>query len=257
MGDLSTAFRYTDQEFDWETGLYNYRARMYDPVSAVFETPDPHLSPNQLFVENLTGSHHNPIGVDSAAGARSKSMKTKQVIAFFSATSQRLNRYAYVQNSPINYVDTNGLWPERIHNAIIRVAFPTLTENLKLQIEKGSAYADSWNFQSPEFNHMHAMSQKGESAETAINRMQEYVDSHLREYARLLGAGNPERAYFELGMALHPIMDSTSPSHEGFQAWEGVMNTPGYKMIEHFIKEQSISADRLNKTVEFIRQAME
>ena len=24
-------YLYTGQEFDWETGLYNYRARMYDP----------------------------------------------------------------------------------------------------------------------------------------------------------------------------------------------------------------------------------
>ena len=35
-GAASNAFRYTDQEFDWETGLYNYKARLYDSIIAVF-----------------------------------------------------------------------------------------------------------------------------------------------------------------------------------------------------------------------------
>jgi RHS repeat-associated protein len=34
-------YLYTGQEFDWETGLYNYRARMYDPQLGRFYAPDP------------------------------------------------------------------------------------------------------------------------------------------------------------------------------------------------------------------------
>jgi RHS repeat-associated protein len=252
-GVASSAYRYTDQEFDWETGLYNYKARLYDSASAVFNTPDPYLSANLVSASSA--------GIASAAserpGSSPRSHETKQLVSFFSNTSQRLNRYSYVQNSPINYVDNDGLWPERIHNYIIGFAFQKLPESLKSQIEKGSAYADSWKFQRPEFNHMHAMRQKDESPEAAREKMQEYVNTHLKEYTRLLEAEQPEKAFFELGMALHPIMDLTSPSHEGTHVWEGVLNTPGYKLIEHVIKEQSISPDRLNKTIVLIKQAME
>jgi RHS repeat-associated protein len=261
MGDLSTAFRYTDQEFDWETGLYNYRARMYDPVSAVFMGPDPYLSANRLFLLNgLEGKHRMSrqaimAGANTASGP--KPSETRQLIAFFGETSQRLNRYAYVQNSPVNYVDSNGLWPERIHHKIIDFAFEHLPIQMISQIQEGSNYADSWKHQGPDFNHMHAMRQKGESAEAANDKMQEFVSVHMKEYSRLMEAGQPEKAYFALGMALHPIMDSTSPSHEGFPVWEGLINTPGYKLIGHFIMEQNISPERLQKTIEIMKQAME
>ena len=40
---------------------------------------------------------------------------------------QSWNRYAYVLNNPLSYIDENGLWPARIHERIIREAFPGLT----------------------------------------------------------------------------------------------------------------------------------
>jgi len=30
------------------------------------------------------------------------------------------------------------------------------------------------------------------------------------------------KAYFYLGMAMHAVMDSTSPAHRGFQYWGGI-----------------------------------
>jgi RHS repeat-associated protein len=69
-GALEANYKYTDQEYDLETGLYNYRARLYDPVIATFITPDsivPHPSDPQM-----------------------------------------LNRYAYCRNNPIKYVDPTG-----------------------------------------------------------------------------------------------------------------------------------------------------
>lgn len=247
-GQRVTHYKYTDQELDWETGLYNYKARLYDAASAIFNTPDPYLSANQ--VSSLA----------MRAGANRKSaygQRTSSLISFFSNTSQRLNRFAYVQNSPINYVDSDGLWPERIHNRIISIAFENLPKNLISQIEKGSAYSDSWKFQSPNFNHMHATRQNDESIDAARDKMQGYINEHLHSFQTFLDAGQFEKAFFELGMALHPIMDSTSPSHEGFQPWEGVLNTPGYQLINHWGKEQSISPDRLSKTIELIKRAIE
>jgi RHS repeat-associated protein len=40
-GSLTNPFRYTGREFDSETGLYYYRARYYDPISARFISEDP------------------------------------------------------------------------------------------------------------------------------------------------------------------------------------------------------------------------
>jgi len=41
-----TNYKFTDQEWDDETGLYNYDARLYDPVIGRFICPDPYISPN-------------------------------------------------------------------------------------------------------------------------------------------------------------------------------------------------------------------
>jgi len=65
-----TAYRFTDQENDVETGLYNYDARLYDPALRMFISPDSYL-PNV----------YDP---------------------------QQLNRYAYARNNPLKYTDPSG-----------------------------------------------------------------------------------------------------------------------------------------------------
>ncbi len=62
--------KYTSQELDSETGLYNYDARLYNPVLARFISPD-----------SIVPDLKNP---------------------------QALNRYSYVLNNPIFYKDPNG-----------------------------------------------------------------------------------------------------------------------------------------------------
>jgi RHS repeat-associated protein len=259
-GDWSTTFRYTDQEFDCETGLHNYKARLYDPMLAIFKSPDPHLSANLVFStagrrgSNKKFSYGNAFS--EKPGDSLRIFKTKELISFFSSSSQNLNRYAYAQNSPINFVDINGLWPERIHNQIIGIAFMNLPENLISQIEKGSAFADSKKFQVTSFSYMHAMRQKGESVEDASVKMHDYINEHFENLNTFKEVGQIEKAYFELGMALHPIMDSTSPSHQGFQEWSGALNSTGYGLISHWIQEQILSSDQLSITIELINQAM-
>lgn len=70
--DLSD-YKFTDQEKDRETGLYNYDARLYDPVLGRFTMAD-----------TLLPDLYNP---------------------------QALNRYAYVLNNPLIYTDPTGHLP--------------------------------------------------------------------------------------------------------------------------------------------------
>ena len=72
--DVTARFRYlyTGQEFDWETGLYNYRARLYDSDLARFYSPDPlneFFSP-YVFVGNDPINRVDPSGMISLLGAR-------------------------------------------------------------------------------------------------------------------------------------------------------------------------------------------
>ncbi len=65
-----TDYNFTDQEWDGSTGLYNYNARLYSPDIALFVTAD-----------SLIPEIYDP---------------------------QKLNRYAYVRNNPVKYIDPSG-----------------------------------------------------------------------------------------------------------------------------------------------------
>ena len=69
-GAVSLSHKYTSQELDAETGLYYYGARYYDPVLARFISPD-------------------------------------TIVPSFSSP-QSFNRYSYVYNNPLLYVDPDG-----------------------------------------------------------------------------------------------------------------------------------------------------
>jgi len=69
-GEEKSNYKYTDQELDKETNLYNYDARMYDPAMGIFTRPD-----------DVTQNWYDP---------------------------QTLNRYAYCRNNPLIYTDPTG-----------------------------------------------------------------------------------------------------------------------------------------------------
>jgi RHS repeat-associated protein len=73
-GLWSTDRRFTGQRWEASLGLYDYRARFYDPALGRFLQPDP-----------LVPEPGNP---------------------------QALNRYAYVNNNPLKYTDPGGHWLE-------------------------------------------------------------------------------------------------------------------------------------------------
>jgi len=69
-GQWRSVFRFTGQEYDAEFALYNYNARLYDPIMGRFISPD-----------HIMQDFYNPQG---------------------------LNRYAYCINNPLIYVDPTG-----------------------------------------------------------------------------------------------------------------------------------------------------
>ncbi len=83
-GTLNVRHKFTDQEWDAETGLYYYGARYYDPKLARFISAD-------------------------------------TIVPDFS-DPQTLNRYSYTRNNPLRYVDPTGkFWEELIAVVVIAV----------------------------------------------------------------------------------------------------------------------------------------
>ncbi|MBC5764579.1 RHS repeat-associated core domain-containing protein [Ramlibacter albus] len=131
-----------------------------------------------------------------------------------------INRFVYADNSPLTRVDPDGRWSTEAHNHFIDKMFPHLSDPIRDIIKEGSAYADTPRFQAAEFAYMHAMSSASLTPTQAQVLMCKYVQEHLSRAEADSRAGSP-RQWFWLGMALHAVMDSTSPSHEGFQRWNG------------------------------------
>jgi RHS repeat-associated protein len=171
---------------------------------------------------------------------------TKDPIGFLGGD---VNLYRYVQNNPLNYRDPLGLWPPGIHNRIIAEAFRDLPEHLRMAIEAGSQYADT--FQDPQYAYMHAMRSSGQSVNEAKRAMEKFIEKHLDNYRCKKQKGNYYDAFFQLGMALHPVMDSTSPPHRGFQVWNGLSDMAG-----HWLAEREISTQQIQDTVKNINRTL-
>jgi hypothetical protein len=147
-----------------------------------------------------------------------------------------------------------GLWPEDIHNEIIDSAFSDFSKTIIKYIKKGSADADSAQNQDLNHSYMHAMRCPGQTIAEAQMKTEKFIDKQFAKYENKLKQSKIQEAYEALGEAMHPVMDSTSPSHEGFQEWKG---TKGFNNkiagLEHWQVEQSIKG-RKGKTVKLIRK---
>jgi len=135
-----------------------------------------------------------------------------------------INPYAYANSNPIVRIDPYGLWSTDAHNLFIYYftssAFPDISTTQLNAIYAGSAFADTLQFQMPEYSYMHAMSSSRWNREEAKKMMCEFAKQNLDAF-RLRVQTDPQSAFFYLGVALHPIMDATSPVHRGFQYWPG------------------------------------
>ncbi|MDD5206765.1 MAG: hypothetical protein PHS17_15175 [Desulfobacterales bacterium] len=82
--------------------------------------------------------------------------------------------------------------------------------------------------------------------------MDAYISDRMKAYECELARGNLGEVYFALGMALHPVMDSTSPTHEGFQWWDNLMDMPGYYSAYHWMTEQWYLDAEISRTVDLM-----
>ena len=79
-GTWNSDYKFTDQEFDGEAGLYNFNARLYDPVIGRFISAD-----------SIVPDPFNP---------------------------QSLNRYSYCRNNPLIYVDPTGHFDDKGNDSV-------------------------------------------------------------------------------------------------------------------------------------------
>jgi RHS repeat-associated protein len=149
---------------------------------------------------------------------------------------QLWNLYSYCKNNPITYLDLDGRWSETIHNQIIDAAFSSgkyqLPENIRNIFKEASAYVDT--DQSLAGSYKHAMSAPWQTPANAEKQMGKFLSDMKSQYHNFMSKGKKYEAYFALGMAMHALMDSTSPTHEGYQIWNGIKLDPSLiKTIEH------------------------
>jgi len=101
-GTEVTDYKFTDQELDTETGLYNYDARLYDPLIGRFISPD-----------SIVPDLYDP---------------------------QSLNPYAYCRNNPLIYTDPSGhsIGPEADPADLSDLGSEAVSEGLKEAINEAS-----------------------------------------------------------------------------------------------------------------------
>jgi RHS repeat-associated protein len=119
---LLNPFKYTGQYFDTETGLYYFRARIYDPYLNRFTTYDP-----------IFGKFEEPL---------------------------TLHKYLYCGNEPINRIDTTGLWWEITHRSFGQFGFGTVTIGHPITLFDYGALDKDYSAFNPLYTWMHFRSRE-------------------------------------------------------------------------------------------------
>jgi RHS repeat-associated protein len=221
--------KFTAKERDQETGLDYFGARYMSSAQGRFTSPDP-----------------------------------SRLSAFIS-DPQSWNMYSYAYNNPLQFVDRNGKWPTKIHNQIIDAAFPNLTPAQRQILKDVSAHQDAFltdhtimGGQAAAVSFQHAMRAPGQSVTEAQQEYEDFVsmneDQATRTQIDFWAAGNPglsNDALAQFAAALHAVLDSTSPAHSGFQAWEW------WHFRRHNKAEATINSQQLNTAVTAARNAFD
>jgi RHS repeat-associated protein len=204
-GDVAALlpFRFSTKYMDVETDLYYYGLRYYNTNSGRWLSKDP---------------------VEEEGG---------------------IALYAFVQNNPIDEYDILGMWGTSGHTTIasrwlgkysdykwiegssINVVGLIDLGSQKIDGDTGSS-RDFLNAQSQVNSYQHAMRSPLQSKASAKAEMDKFVREKANAARNLAIIARREcnveklkQAIIFFGEAMHPVMDSTSPSHSGFQVWFG------------------------------------
>ncbi len=221
--------QFIGKERDTETGADYLYARYYMSVHGRFTSVDPALQQMRSMV--------NP---------------------------QNWNGYTYAIDNPLTYVDHNGKWPTAIHNLIIRLAFPGLSQAYIKNIQDGSFSVDFPTTLLESHANEHAMRRPGQTVEQAQQGYQQFINE-WSERALKFGPGVNNFSMHYFGNAIHPIMDNTSPAHMPFQLYDApdltgipiidiiLIDNWRRELREHTQTEASISDSQLNGAVTVVR----
>ena len=111
-----------------------------------------------------------------------------------------------------------GEWPTWTHNEIIRMAFENLLSPHEIKvIQNASLVADGPEYQTPEMAYRHGMRAPGQSIKEAQALAYDFIKQQRSKFIQLTG----DEALTELAFTMHTLMDMTSPTHKGWQVWDG------------------------------------
>ena len=81
--------------------------------------------------------------------------------------------------------------------------------------------------------------------------MYDFILKQVKRFNNYMAINQPEMAYQELGMVLHPLMDMWSPAHTGFQEWNWATALTPELQIPHILREV-ITLEGVPKAIESI-----
>jgi len=97
---------------------------------------------------------------------------------------------------------------------------------------------------------------KGQSVWDARKQMMGFVNDTLDLAKKMRSMGLYSAYYLDLGMALHPLMDATSPLHMGFQEWKGYDSLSSFR---HLYKEgkDNVTDDIYLRTIKSLQEIID
>ncbi len=180
---LQQPYRLPGQQYDEESGLYYNRNRYYDPLQGRYITQD-------------------PIGLKGGG-----------------------NLYKYPLN-PVQKIDVLGLWGSQsgfwVHQRAGFLVFgQQLTWDERSIVSDAHYLADSAQYQTIPLSYRHAMRTPEQNVSDACQQSNKFVREQFNKAWAAQKGGNRKKALTEFTIGLHTLQDATSPSHSGFQVWDG------------------------------------
>ena len=180
---------------------------------------------------------------------------------------QSLNLYAYVLNNPVTSVDPEGHWPTDVHDEIIDLAFPGLSNHQRTVLKSASFWMDHClACQTKANDYQHFMRAPGESPESAKLKAEKFIKTKETQARNDAGSirdakqiGDTSLGNF--GQGLHTVADGTSPAHVDAngnpRSWPGLPTTPGQakQELEHKNEETHPSPQQMTNSVNAARAA--